>query len=117
MSNRLQRLDSLIKKELGQIIFREVEVPKGVLVSVSRVEVSQDLSLAKVYVSVMPESRINEVFKALNKMIYVLQRSLNRRLEMRSVPRVKFLKEEEIKREERIEEIFRKIDNERTTKA
>lgn len=109
MSNRIQRVNTLIKNELNQILLKEIDFPSGVLVTITRVEASGNLQQAKVYISVMPEERSDGILKILNKIIYNLQQKLNKRLKMRPVPRIEFRKEKKIEEAGRIEELLKEI--------
>lgn len=106
---RIQRVNQLIKKELSQIILREVNFPQNVLVTITRVEVSRNLIQAKIYISVMPEEQSSQVLDVLNGQIYDIQQLLNKRLRMRPVPRMIFIKEEKTQEAGRIEELLEKI--------
>ena len=106
MTKRLQRVNQLIKKELSQIILREIEFPAGVLVTITRVESASNLIQAKVFISVIPEEKILEVLQILNYQIYELQQKINKRLKMRPVPRLKFLGEKKTNEAGRIEAIL-----------
>lgn len=106
---RVQRVNQLIKKELSQIILREANFPKGVLATITRVETSRNLIQAKVYVSVMPENETANVLQILDNLIYDLQQKLNKRLKMRPIPRIIFIKEEKTQEAGRIEELLEKI--------
>jgi len=108
-SKRIQRVNQLIKKELSQILLREVEFPAGVLMTVTRVESSLDLNQAKVYISCLPEEKTLMVFQILNRRIYELQQELNQRLRMRPIPRIKFVEEKETKEAGKIEEILEEL--------
>ncbi len=109
MSNRIPRINQLIKKELSQILWREVDFPKNFLVTVTRVETSVDLNRAKVYISVMPEGETSKVLQILDKLIYFLQQKLNKRLKMRPTPRIQFVEEKRTVEAGRIEELLEKI--------
>jgi len=111
MSKRIQQVNQLIKKEISQIILREIEFPKDILVTVTRVETASNLIESKVYVSVMPEEKTSKVFQILNRQVYELQQKLNQRLQMRPIPRIKFIEEKETKEAGKIEEILEKIKN------
>ena len=111
MSKRIQQVNQLIKKEISQIILREIEFPKDILVTVTRVETVSNLIESKVYVSVMPEEKTSKVFQILNRQVYELQQKLNQRLQMRPIPRIKFIEEKETKEAGKIEEILEKIKN------
>jgi len=113
LSNRIQRVNSLIKNEISKILLKGVDFPRDVLITVTRVETLVNLEQAKVYVSVMPEEQAKRVFKILNRKVYELQQMLNKRLKMRSVPRIKFEKEEKTREAARVEELLEKIKNDR----
>ena len=113
MPNRIQRVNSLIKNELSQILLKEIDFPKNVLITITKVETSVDLKQAKVYISVIPKEQAVRVSGILKRIIYNLQQELNKRLKMRSIPRIKFQNEEEVKKTVRIEELLEEIKNEK----
>jgi len=106
---RVQRVNQLIKKELSQIILKEVNFPPNVLVTVTRAETSANLIQSKIYVSVMPENETNNVLQILDDSIYDLQQQLNKRLKMRPIPRIIFIKEKKTEEAGRVEELLEKI--------
>lgn len=110
MKERVRRINRLIRQELSGIIFREIIFPENVLVTITRAETSADLSQVKVYVSSIPAS--DKVMPLLNKAAGFIQRCLNKRLNIKRTPRIKFLKEKETERAARIEEILDKLKNE-----
>jgi ribosome-binding factor A len=109
MLNRIQRVDSLIQKELSQIILREVEFSPDIFVTLTRVETVPNLTESKIFISVLPEGKLEIVLKILNKNIYNLQKKLNKRLRMRPIPRIVFLKEKTTSEAGRIEEILESL--------
>jgi len=109
MTRRIQRVSQLIKKELSQLLLKEVDFPEGVLVTITRVETSANLFQAKVYISVMPEEKLSKVLQILDKLIYFLQQRLNKRLKMRPIPRIIFMEEKATKEAGRVEEILEEI--------
>lgn len=106
MNNRIEKINSLIKEELGQILLKEVDFPKNVLATITRVETIVNLSDARIYISVMPENQTDKVFETLNRRIYDIQQYLNRRLNMRPIPKIEFRKEEKTQQAARIEELL-----------
>lgn len=108
-SQRIQKVNELLKRELGRIILKEIEFPRDVLATITRVETSPDLREAKIWVSVMPENQIVLVLRTLRKNIYDLQKKIDKRFKMRPVPKIKFVKEEKLKEAQKIEEILDKI--------
>lgn len=111
MSNRIQRVNSLIKKELSQVFLKEVDFPKGVLVTITKVESSANLKEARVYISIMPGSKTGRISEILNKIIYRIQQSLNKRLRMRPIPRIRFEIEQKTKEAAKVEELLEQIKN------
>lgn len=109
MSKRIQRLNGLIKREVSQLLLREVEFPKDALVTVTRVQVSADLNQAKVYIGVIPEEYFSKVFQILNRSVVLLQDKINQLLIIKKVPRIKFVEEKETRGAARIEELLEKI--------
>ena len=109
MSKRIQRLNQLIKKEVAQLILREVEFPKDVLVTVTRAEVTPDLREGKIYVSVMPEKKEGQILDFLNRGIFLLQKKIDKRLKMRPVPKISFVEEKRTAEAGRIEEILEEL--------
>ena len=112
MSKRIQRVNQLIKKELSQLLLREVEFPTDTLVTVTRVETSPDLKECHVWVSAVPEKRQKRILEILYKNIYFLQQKLNKRLKMRPLPRIKFLEERKTREAGQVEEILEELKKE-----
>jgi len=113
MSKRIQRVNQLIKKELSQILLREVDFPKDILVTITRVDTSPNLRESKVFISTVPEDKTQRVLKTLNQKIYELQQKINRRLKMRPVPRIRFSEERETAEAGRIEELLEELKKEK----
>ena len=109
MSRRLQRVNTLIKEQLSEIILKEVDFSQDTFVTLTRVETSPDLVNSKILVSVIPKEKVEEVFDILNKNIYFLQQKLNERLKMKRVPKIKFVRERETEKAAEVEEILEKL--------
>lgn len=69
-------------------ITREIELPLGTIVTVSRAEVSPTVEHVGVWLSVFPAERAEEVLKVLTARIHDIQDQLNVRLVLRTVPKV-----------------------------
>lgn len=109
MSKRILRVNQLLKKELGQLVLKEVDFPKDVLVTITRVETQPNLKESKVFVSVLPDDKGEEVIALLNRKIYFLQQKINQRLKMKFLPRLIFLLETKTSYAADIEEILEKL--------
>jgi ribosome-binding factor A len=112
VSKRIERVSQLIKKELSILIKREIEIPDNILLTVTRVDVSNDLRDANVHISVYPEERFIQTMDNLQSKIGLLQSELNKILKMRPLPRLNFLKEKETAEAGRIEELLEQLKKE-----
>ena len=118
VSSRVQRVGDQIQKELASLIQLEVSDPRIGMVSITGVEVSRDLSHAKVFVTVMntlsEDANVNQVtlsspgkldrieveenIKALTKASGFLRTMLSKRLSTRSIPKLQFYYDNSIER-------------------
>jgi ribosome-binding factor A len=91
MSQRTRRVGDLIRRELSQLLLRELRDPRVKLATVSEVEVTADLSLAHVRVSVLgPDSDREATIAALEHASGFLRRQIARRLNLRVTPELRF---------------------------
>ncbi|MFC1629913.1 ribosome-binding factor A [Patescibacteria group bacterium] len=67
MSQRIQRINEVIKEEISKILLKEIDFPREILVTVTRVDTSSDLRQAKVFISCYPEGRKQEAFSLVKK--------------------------------------------------
>lgn len=91
--SRTQRVADFLKQELATLIQFEVRDPRVGMVSVTDVEVSRDLSYAKVYVTVLgkdTEEEAKESVDALNKAAGFLRSQIARSNNARTTPRLRF---------------------------
>ena len=113
MSKRIQQVNALIKRELSQILLREIEFSPNVLVTITRVETSSNLIESNIWVSTLPEEKLKRSLEILNKNIYILQQKLNQRLKMRPIPRIKFLEERKTSEAGKVEKILEELKKEK----
>ena len=66
-SKRQAKIARLLQKELSEIFRRQTAALGGVIVSVSAVRVSPDLSIAKAYLSIFPPAKSQEILENINK--------------------------------------------------
>ena len=90
-SRRQRQVAELLHQEISQLIQYRSQDPRLGFVTVTRVEVSPDLSQAKVYVSVMgDEADVQNTFEGLDSAAGYLRRELGQNLSLRYVPRLTF---------------------------
>lgn len=107
MRQRTLKANKLVNRELSKII-QKIGFSRDVLVTLTRVRCSNDLSEAKVFISVMPEEKAGRVLKKLKDKIYETQQKLNNRLDLKIVPKIIYIEEEKVKEAAEVEEA---IDN------
>lgn len=90
MSDRIQKLNSLVMKEVAGVIARELEFPIGCMVTVTRARVADDAESAKVWISVLPAEQGERALEIITKNIGLIQRIINRKLVMKFVPKLMF---------------------------
>ncbi len=91
--SRTERIADFLKQELGSLIQRELRDPRVGMVSVTDVQVSRDLTHAKVYVTVMgkdSEEAASDSLKVLNKAAGFLRSQVARVLKARTTPQLRF---------------------------
>ena len=91
-NNRLQRINRLIQKELGELLLIEAKKMPGVLISVTNVRVSADLSVAHAYLSVFPSEKSDELVGNINENVKTVRYDLGKKLknQLRVIPDLTF---------------------------
>ncbi len=111
MSKRIDRVNQLIKQTLSKLILKELDFEKNILVTLTRVKTASDLSKTSVFISVMPEEKIELVLRSLNRNIYHLQQKINKKLVMKRVPKIIFKPETKTAEADRIEKLLDELKN------
>jgi len=91
MAKRINQVNDLIRQELGQIVLREADFINKPLITITKVDTSIDCRYSKVFITVLPENETKIVIEGLNKNVYSIQKTLDKRLYMRPVPKIRFL--------------------------
>jgi len=109
-SNRLQRVESQIQKDMAEI-FREFAQNKfpGVLFTVSSVRVSPDLSIARINISLFPVKDKAEILEYVSSEKASIKNRLVRKMKgsLRKMPELYFYIDEALDREEEIDRILK----------
>lgn len=107
---RVGRVGEQIKKELSQIIQSELKDPRIGFITVTGVEVTNDLSQAKVYLSVLgSEEQKEETLKAIARGTGFIRSELGKRMRLRHTPELVFKFDASIEYGSRIEALLEKI--------
>ena len=92
------RINSEVQRELSSLILREIKDPRiSTMTTIVAVEVSPDLKMAKVYVSVLgDEEQKNETLKGLKSAASFLRTQLAKNINLRNTPELIFIMDESI---------------------
>ncbi len=112
MTNRIEKVNSLLEHEISKIILKDFDFFPEILVTLTRVDTTANLIEAKVYISVFPDKEADKIIVALNKNVFNIQQKINRTLRMRPVPKIKFVKDEIISRAGKIEALLGQLKKE-----
>ena len=109
-TTRQNKISRLIQKELSEIFLLQTKSMNGVLVSVSAVRISPDMSIARVYLSVFPSERSQEIVKNINDNMKSIRYELGTRVrhQLRIIPELKFFVDDSLDYAERIDEVLKK---------
>ncbi|MCO1334676.1 30S ribosome-binding factor RbfA [Microbulbifer sp. OS29] len=112
--HRADRVADAMRRELAQLIQKEVRDPRVGMINVNDVEVSRDLATAKVFVTLVGEDdreKINASMTVLNKAAGFLRTQLARSIQMRSIPRLHFRYDETSVRGQELSALIEKAVN------
>lgn len=90
-SERMLKVNELLYHKISEYIAKEVEMPSGVFVTLSRVETSPDLRHARVFISVIPDNKRGTGLRLLKKHQGKIKRKLAQYLQMKFTPNPTFV--------------------------
>jgi ribosome-binding factor A len=107
---RPDRVADQIRAEISVMLAREVHDPGIGFMTITRVQVSPDLQLARVYYTTMgSESQRTATAKALHRAAPFLRHQIGQRLRLRRVPVLEFFFDKSIENQERVERLLHEI--------
>lgn len=109
-TTRQNKISRLIQKELSDIFLHQARSMNGVIVSVTNVRISPDLSIAHAYVSVFPSAKSEEIVNNLNANMKGIRYELGTRVrfQLRIIPELKFHLDDSLDYLEHIDELLKK---------
>lgn len=111
-SARIAKVNSVVLKTLGKIILEEIDLPKGVFLTLTRVYTDAALQRSEVYFSVLPTDKKEMVEKLLNQNIYRLQQALNQKMDIKRVPKIIFIYDQEENQAFLVEKLLDRLERE-----
>lgn len=112
MSFRIQKINSLIREIVSDTFSRELDLKPGVFLTILKVDTTADLRYTNIFVSVFPEKEGRYAMTALKNEGSNIQKTLNKKLQMKIVPRVVFKLDETEAQADEIERLLRQIESE-----
>jgi ribosome-binding factor A len=106
---RQNKISRLLQKELAEIFQSQTRLLHGVLVSVTRVRVSPDLSICTAYLSIFPSERGEEMLANINNSEKTIRFELGKRVrnQLRIIPELRFFKDDSLDYIDRIDELLK----------
>jgi ribosome-binding factor A len=107
---RQNRIARLLQKELSLIFQSQTRQMRGVMVSVTRVKISPDLSICTAYLSVFPSERGEEIIQNVNTNMKTIRYELGTRIrnQVRIIPELRFFIDDSLDYIDHIDELLKK---------
>jgi ribosome-binding factor A len=107
-NKRIQKIERQIQKDLSQIFLSQTRQTHGVMVSVTQVRISPDLSVAKVYLSIFPVEKSSELLQNIVHNSKSIRYELGLRIgqQIRRIPELAFFPDDSISYLENIDKLL-----------
>jgi ribosome-binding factor A len=113
MSQRIEKINALLKNYLAEIFQKDLSLKQGIFISVSKIDTTSDLRYARVFLSIYPIKEENYVFKTLEKEKFKIQNILNKKMNIKILPKIVFKEDDTQEKVAEIEKIFQEIEKEK----
>jgi ribosome-binding factor A len=108
-SKRAQQVSEVIRHELNNFIIKELELPKDTLMTITKIESSNDFKYTVVYVSVLPINKAATVLRFLNNNLGQMRHHLTQRLRIYHTPELKFVVDDSLLKVRNVEREIEKL--------
>ena len=105
-SGRPQKLGDLIQRELSDLVQRELRDPRVGMITITSVDVSPDLSHAKIFFTVLEKEKLPETLEGLKRSAGFLRAQLAKRIKMYTTPELRFVYDESVERGDRLSRLI-----------
>lgn len=109
-SLRIQKVNELLRKQLGEIMERELSLKQGVIITIAKVDTSKDLRYTRMFISVFPEHETHYVTETLKKELSAIQKTLYSKLYMKPMPKLSFEIDTTAKNADAVEKILKELE-------
>jgi ribosome-binding factor A len=107
---RSQRVGDLLRKEIADIIIYRLKDPRVGFITVTGVDVTDDIKIARVYVSIFKEEERKSTLEILNSAKNFIRSELSKRLRMKFIPSIEFRLDTSIEYGDKIEKLLKEIE-------
>ena len=107
---RQNKIARLLQKELAEIFQSQTRMMRGVMVSVTRVKVSPDLSICTAHLSIFPSNKGEELLRNINANEKSVRYELGKRIrnQVRIIPELRFFIDDSLDYIERLDDLLKK---------
>ena len=105
-SGRPQKLGDLIQREVSDLIRLEVRDPRVGMITITSVDVSPDMTHAKIYFTVLEKDKLQDTLEGLKRSAGFLRAQLARRVQMYTTPELRFVYDESVERGDRLSRLI-----------
>ena len=103
---RPQKLGDLIQRELSDLIRLELRDPRVDMLTITSVDVSPDLSNAKIFFTLLAKEKLPETMQGLKRSAGFLRSQLARRIKLYTTPELRFVYDESVERGDRLSRLI-----------
>jgi ribosome-binding factor A len=103
---RPQKLGDQIQRELSDLLQRELRDPRVGMLTITSVDVSPDLSHAKVFFTLLEKQKLEDTLRGLKRSAGFLRSQLARRLSTYTIPELRFVYDESVERGDQLSRLI-----------
>jgi len=112
---RIEKLQELIKQEMGKMLLKELKDPRIGFVTVTGVEMTGDLREAKIFVSVMGGAeQLKSSLEGLNSALGFIRREIGQRIRLRFTPEISFAPDTSLDYADHIQKLLLQVEGDQT---
>jgi len=104
---RSQRVSDLLRKEIADIIMYKLKDPRIGFITVTGVDVTDDIKIARIYVSILKDEERKTTIEILNSAKSFIRSELSKRLRMKFIPSIEFKLDTSIEYGNKIERLLK----------
>ncbi len=110
---RSDRVADIIRREVSEILFREVKDPRLSFITITSVDLGKDMRNARIYYTSLKEAEeLEEIKESLKKAVGFVQRKLGKRVHLRYLPQLSFVYDPSLKYGSHMDSLLGKIEEE-----